>query len=415
MNPHDKKKIILYERVGSGNLGLYLATIWLVYVLISPIYVFPKGLPQPADFILLIGITTGLIASFIAFRGRVPAVYLVGMLFASMTFFINVVNYMFFPDTRLLLSSTYYPYNFLVFCFVVFLFSRDYTTVKKITYIGVIIAVVMQCLWATLLPDPGLRRMTGGFQNPNQLAYWSVLSAAMIFFLKRDEKFNKLDFVMFIVIAYIQSLALSKAGIISYTVMLLFIAFAQQTPKVMKIVMLIGACFLAIFLTFQAEKVLSLYMDLDAAERIVERMATIGKENDDSLEGRGYNRIWNNPHYLIFGAGEGAFERFRTWASSNELHSGLATIFFSYGVPGSICFASFILLILYRQPWQCWAVMFAVILFSASSQTIRFTHTWVVLGLVYATFIYSPTRQRQRFVDDTPRPDGTRSAITSTV
>lgn len=366
----------------------------MTYVLMSPIYVFPKGLPQPADLVLLVGIVSGLIVSFLNFRGRIPAVYIVGLLFASFTFIINCVNFTFYHDTRLLLSSTYYPYNFLVFCFVVFLFGKDYNSVKRLTYIGVAIAIVMQCAWAVLLPDQGLRRMTAGFHNPNQLAYWSVLSAAMIFFLKRDEKFTKIDFALFLTVAFIQSLALSKAGIISYTVMLIFLMFARQTPKHVKILMMLGGTILMIFMAFQAEKVLSLYTNLSAAERIVDRIGTIGQENDDSLEGRGYNRIWNNPEYLLLGAGEGAFERFRTWASSNELHSGLATIIFSYGIFGATFFATFILLILHRQPWQCWAIMFAVIMFSASSQTIRFTHTWVLLGIVYASYVHAPIRRR---------------------
>ena len=59
-----------------------------------------------------------------------------------MTFLINVVNYAFFPDTRLLLSSTYYPYNFLVFCFVVFFSLFVFVSFFFVSFVFVVVVVV---------------------------------------------------------------------------------------------------------------------------------------------------------------------------------------------------------------------------------------------------------------------------------
>jgi len=384
----------IYARLAHGNVSMWLAGIWMLYLLISPLYVFPKGLPQPADLLLMMGITGGLIVSFLSYRGGIPMVYLVGMLFVGLTFIINLTNNFFFPDKRLLLSSTYYAYNFLVFAFVVHLFSKDHHVMKDLTYFAVASSVIVQCLWAILFPDFGVKRMTAAFHNPNQLSYWGLCMAAMIFYLKRDETFSRFDFFLFVVIAYIQALALSKSGIISYSVMLIFLIFARQTPARAKIGLGVGLVFFGIFIGFLGTQVFSFYDDVAVVERVVGRIAGIGQENDDSLEGRGYNRIWENPHYLVYGAGEGSFDRFRTRWSSNELHSGLATIVFSYGVFGFALFGLFVMLVVYKQPWQCWAIMFAVILYGASSQTIRFTHTWATFGIAYATFVYSPARLR---------------------
>ena len=33
-------------------MSIYFASIWLLYLILSPIYIFPKGLAQPADIIL---------------------------------------------------------------------------------------------------------------------------------------------------------------------------------------------------------------------------------------------------------------------------------------------------------------------------------------------------------------------------
>jgi len=368
-------------------MGVYLASIWFLYLILSPIYILPKGLAQPADFILMLGMAPLLVQALVTTPLRMNSVYLAGGLFAAFTITINWVNFAFYHDMRLALSSIYYPYNFGVFLFVVALFKRNYAVMWRLTLVGVIMAIIIQAAWAAFLPDVGVKRMTAGFKNPNQLAYWALLSAAMLFFLKRHSKFKLIDWLALLLIAFIQSVALSKAGIIAFAVFIFFLSFTPQVPKLSKaIVMLVVFCGMA-YALFSPQTISSLTDRVDAFERVTTRLETLGHENDDSPEGRGYNRLVNNPEYLILGAGEGAFVRFRTWASSNELHSGAATLLFSYGIVGFVLFGSFLFFIFYRQPWYCWAILFSVLLFSLSSQTLRFTHSWVFLAIAYATFI----------------------------
>ena len=68
------------------------------------------------------------------------------------------------------------------------------------------------------------------------------------------------------------------------------------------------------------------------------RIANVGEQQDDSFTSRGYDRIWQFPEYLLLGAGEGAYSRFRNW-DDNEFHSTFGTIVFSYGFVGSAFFA----------------------------------------------------------------------------
>jgi hypothetical protein len=57
-------------------------------------------------------------------------------------------------------------------------------------------------------------------------------------------------------------------------------------------------------------------------------------QSDDSLAGRGYDRFWRFPEYLIFGAGEGDFQRFAGMYDV-EIHSTLGSLVFSYGIVGA--------------------------------------------------------------------------------
>ena len=370
------------------GVGFFLTLVWFSYLLLSPIYVFPKGLPQPADLILLMGLLPGIALFFLDSSGKIPFMFFVGSVFAILTFLVNVINFGFLPDTRFLLSAVYYPYNFLVFCLVTYLFKKDYEGMVKITYIGIVVTVFIQYLWAEFFPDAGMKRVTAGFLNPNQLAYWALLTAGMIFFLRRFQRFSRLDLVMFALLAIIQTLALSKAGIISCGILFVYLFFTPQVSKRAKFVLFGLALFLAAYFAANPRILINYTTNLDVVERVSDRLGTIGIENDDSAEGRGYNRIFNNPEYLVVGAGEGGFVRFRTWASSNELHSGLATIIFSYGVLGFAIFAAFIGSIFYRQPKYTWVIIGCILLFSITHQAFRFTHFWVFLAIAYTTFRY---------------------------
>ncbi len=388
----------------------FLIAVWFLYLLLKPLYIFPKGLPQPSDILLICGLLPGLAFALLNARARIPSVYLVGSLFAALTFAINWINFSFYPNGRFVLSSLYYPYNIALFIFIVVLFRRDYERVVKLSAIAIAASIIIQAFWAHFFPDIGLRRMTAGFANPNQLSYWALLSGGMLFFLRRDQKFTPLDYVTFFLMGFIQTLALSKAGLFATMTFYVVLCFSPQTHRFMRYIFIFIACVIALYTAFAPTMIANIEHRIEAFERVSARLETVGTENDDSPEGRGYNRIVNNPEYLIIGAGEGAYSRFRTWASSNELHSGLATLLFSYGIFGFGFFMAFLFLIFHRQPWYCLAILFSIMLFSLTSQTIRFTHTWVFFAIAYATFII-PSRSRSH--SEALPPNRSESALVS--
>jgi hypothetical protein len=295
---------------------------------------------------------------------------------------VNAVNYIFLPDMKFILSGLYYPYNFLIFLFVLFLFRRNAEWMTRLTVAGIFAGLAVQLMTLGFFSHGAHGRASGDFRNPNQLAYWALLSAAMLVFLKRGAKFGIIEFVAIAVAAYMQTLALSKAGIIAFGIFGLVLVFTPQVPRFAKITIAFLILFAGSYFFFAGQGA----QDYGGAtERVVNRLGTIGLEPDDSLAGRGYDRMVEYPFYMIIGAGEGGFERFRNWGGPGELHSGLATILFSYGVLGFLLFVSFLFVIFRGQAWYYTAVLFTVLLFSLTSQTIRFTHTWVFLGIAYGS------------------------------
>ena len=82
--------------------------------------------------------------------------------------------------------------------------------------------------------------------------------------------------------------------------------------------------------------------DIETVANLQQRLEGIGAQKDNSLLDRGYNRLLNNPGYLILGAGEGDYERLDPDPTQpleelyKEFHSTLGNILMSYGVIGFV-------------------------------------------------------------------------------
>jgi hypothetical protein len=120
------------------------------------------------------------------------------------------------------------------------------------------------------------------------------------------------------------------------------------------------------------------------AESVGTRLESVGKQEDDSLAGRGYDRIWNNPGYLLFGAAEGAYRRFDS-VLSGEIHSSPATLFFSYGFVGGGIFVVFLTYILRGSERRSWLLLMPTLMYGLTHNGLRFSLLWVTLAFFYCT------------------------------
>ncbi|MGB1077365.1 MAG: hypothetical protein ACPG05_03585, partial [Bdellovibrionales bacterium] len=141
---------------------------------------------------------------------------------------INFVHYLFSPDLTFILHSIAYPFNFAIFLFGVYVFKKTPARANRLTYQAIVIICFIQLFAVIFFPDPDHYRGSGTFNKSNQLAYWGILTAAMIIVLKRNQPIKILDLVLFAIIGYVEMKALSKAGLIVYVV-LVFIMFFSPT------------------------------------------------------------------------------------------------------------------------------------------------------------------------------------------
>lgn len=377
----EKPQRFLAEPV-EKKAGIFLF-IWIIYLLLSPFYLFPSGSPQLSDLIIFIGVF--LFFSFTSVRyghhdkDNILCVYIFGGIFVGLTTAINLVHYFFTPDIRLILHAIIYVFNFFIFLFAIHLFREHPKQANHWTYVAIAIMCIAEFLFVVFV-EGAPKRASGTFNGSNQLAYWGVLTTAILITLKRNTHYNLFDFFLMALIMYIEMKALSKAGMIVYVFVLMIIITSPNMSKTIRLFLALCTLSLCTFLVFSPQKILTTISGIKTFNTVIDRLETIGKEADDSPEGRGYDRLIKHPEYILFGAGEGAYWRFGT----HELHSGIATLIFSYGFFGSIMFILFLGSVFYRLPWYYTALLIPIFLYGLTHQHIRFSYFWVFLATAYS-------------------------------
>lgn len=382
------------------RISLFFTAVWILYLLISPIYVFSKGLPQPADYLIFAFGFPALLIAMIKHQGSMPKVFIFGIIFAGLTIAINLIHFSYLYNDRLLKHSLYYIFNFCVFLYTLIIFRQNPERVNQLTYYAVATIIIFQFFYAPLFGEVELLRNLGSFNNPNQLAYWSLLNMAILIVLKRDKKFTFFDLMLFGMCIYLESLSLSKAGMIITVLMTGTIFFLPNVPRNGRYLMIAGFIIFLMVQLFEPETFVRKFQQVDQITKVVARIQNIGQESDDSAEGRGYDRLIKYPHYLVFGAGEGAFYRFGIGAQ--EIHSGIATLLFSYGVTGFVFFGLFLWAVFNNLPKQYYILLFLIFLFGIPHQNIRFTYFWVFLALAHTHHMYFAQQRQKEEESDSP-------------
>jgi len=366
-----------------GDLRLSL---WAMIVILFPFYVFNSGVPQPADLLgfLLLPILLR------TWNGRLP-LPLVGSLKSLLTFMIYVVvvnvvwsialfSFSINAKDGFLMAPTFYIFNGLMFFTFLLMFQRYGEFLLWLTVRLVLASVFLQVFLSFALRG-GRGRSTVMFNNPNQLGYYALLSACIILLGQKRLKLSTIQVTGgLIACSYLALLSASKAALVSIGA--LGIALIISKLRTIVVAALVFAVLIVTDNPFSA-----------AIERAQQRI-----ENDQSygfVEERGYDRITEFPEYWLMGSGEGAYRRFVGISAigAHELHSSMATLFFCYGIIGTLLFGMFLWRTMGGAELRAWLIIGAGLAYGMTHQGLRFRLLWLLLGLV-CTMRELATRER---------------------
>ncbi len=343
--------------------------IWALYLIVFPFYLFSEGNPQLADIFgsVLILVNIRPILTSINSNRYTKLLFL----FVIYTFIVNTVWMLIIGDFDILKNSIFYFYSFLL---MLFIFNRlKDVSFLEITFKAIAISLIIQVVLFPFIKDQGVRTQMF-FNNPNQLALWGLCLLAITYVLTR--LLNKKTAYTIPLLALCTLFILISASRAALGGAIVFWLFFIVKSRKNLIIFAIASIIAFIVIDYNFELNLE---NFAALEYNMDRFSNNTISGNQGIGTRGFQRIGENPQHLLFGAGEGAYERFN---ETIELHSIFANVLFCYGIIGLFLYLGAFKSFAIKFSRETMAVMFPVLLFAAVHMTLRIPLFWITLLFV---------------------------------
>lgn len=372
---------------------------------LSSFYLLPSGLPQPGDILLLPFIAIMLLMSLRDDRGLMQHPFVLAWL--AMVTWVTLVSLGWIvldQDAGYLRYPLFFLFNFLLGAGLL----RFLTAVPQgMRWVRLAVMIALLVAFGGVVLDLALSRIraTGTFNNPNQLAFFSLCALVMLLASYGFRLPLRPLPVAAMVAAVTNILAASSLAAMGglCLVMLSWALFhLGRLRHLLRLVLLVPLLVLSL-----------VGFDAWTGGRVEHNITQRFERAPDKVEGiyahRKYQRMVEFPAYNLLGAGEGNTDRFRPY-HGNEIHSSFGTMLFSYGVPGLALFLSVLLAAVWRAPPHVWLALSGPLLYSVTHNGLRTTLFWLMLVVLW----HSQRQWREQQAAACPAPSASVSFPWST-
>lgn len=358
-----------------------------LYLCLKPIYLFPSGLPQISDMLLMLYVLYIIITKrgIIHFPSKANSIIL---LLIGLFWYQLLINLIWSTITTydLFINCLFYLFNtiaFIVCCYICYEFNVD--QVKQSILNGCLVSCLISII-GLYIGDQSVRAI-GFFNNPNQLGYHGLLLVSFVF-LCAKERFEMKSLLIIVGSFWLIISSASKAALLgSFFLVISYYIFTKESKgKKNRIfsVFIVLIVFVVIYLLLYSDNYwISSNRQISFMRN---RLFTMQTENDSDLgSGRGYNRIGEMGINLLWGMGEGGYERFSVMRGA-EIHSTYASFIVSYGLIGITWLIFFFVLIVrsnsFIESLRKAMILSGLLLYGISHNGIRNTLLWIFFAVV---------------------------------
>lgn len=314
--------------------------VFLLAVFLKQFYLFGSGGVQPGDLLFVLAFLGVLVSKGISFRIAKKDLALLG--FVVMTIVINLFHFATTGSRSFLLPCAYYLFNLMVVFGFRYIGSDERFACKLIILARAIFAFQLVLYVVHLGRWYDADRYMGTFNDPNQFGYY-VLSLYFMAHLASAGISRKITLADDAIVLALLLTSLSTGMLAAFAV--LFVLKRVIIP--LRIGVGLGilkslAAVVAMAALFAGVPAMSATSGVggtisDAADRIA---AKVSKMADFSVQGeysesivldRNLDKIILYPEYMIYGSGEGGWDRFDGTRNDHEIHSTWLGILFCYG------------------------------------------------------------------------------------
>ncbi|TFH88170.1 hypothetical protein EQG41_04505 [Billgrantia azerbaijanica] len=367
----------------AASLSSIVTFLLALAISLSPLYFFPSGGPQLTDFAFVVFssvVALAAVSNKIYLEKRDKRLLVLFILLCLWVLVVSSVNTIYFSMTEILFPSLFYIYNTIV-AVMVFMFLKESPSAgaRAIKIGAVLSTVIVLVFWFSDL-TASTRRVDGSFNNPNQLAYYSLVIISILLCVLNNKELLKPVYLCVIGVLVVYTLSSSSLT----AVVALFISLFGVLCKVsgtLRSALTRGVSLLAIIVVAG-----SVFMMTEKGNTVVNmveaRFLLLDDKLEDVGESRGYSRILEYPEYIFFGAGERGRDRFG-YGHSHEIHSTFGTLLFSYGIVGVVLFMMLLVSTIREGGFYHFFALAAPLFYAITHNGLRFTLFWILLVVIF--------------------------------
>lgn len=311
-----------------------------IYLLLKPFYTMSGGGFQISDlfipiafiFFLISKDSKNLFAKSIKGNGKL-------LIYTILANVINLLYFIMYLSPKLLISNLCLIFIFIgIICFENSIKNTNFLlNVNKILKLNIVIQLIIFLLG--LGRYYCLVRYQGTFNDPNQFGFYILLSCSTIYILNNKlSKKSTISNLLFMSISTFLIFQCASTGMfLGISIFLglylvnLFIKMNKKNVGKYIIVAIILVLFVNLVNFIFPNNFFEKVTTSNIVERTKKKVNNFDTGEVSFAQERGLDKITMYPQYVIFGAGEGVYERFQTYYV-NEMHSTFPSMLFYYGI-----------------------------------------------------------------------------------
>lgn len=306
--------------------------VFLVAVFAKQFYLGTSGSFQIGDLLFMVSFVLMMVTQK---RERVYSEnhYLKVFIFA--VFLINAIYSLIYSSFSFDISSLYYLFNF----FVILTFEQAINNDKFLIYLERVLKLNLITQGIIYLLGKGTWysnvRYQGTFNDPNQCGFFIFCCWLMIYIFMTMRGEAKLSIIWFFVSVFLIMPCASTGIALGYLIFLAgVILFPKKTDNGLKKILWLSLLIsVGVIFVLLVNNVIQLPESFQNSVIYERTFAKFQKAQEGVLlngDERGWNKIFDNPWMMIYGAGDGLFSRFG--GSGKEVHSSILAPLFYYGI-----------------------------------------------------------------------------------
>lgn len=346
-----------------------------LFIILSPYYVLPSGLPQPSHIVFIIGFV---FSSFIAPKVYIDKlskqVLLFFFLFILYTFIVNSISVGVSNILNPIIYSFYYVFGLMMMLYI--FKNKDKDRLSLYLIYAVVISMSIELLLILLfgIGNWGGVRFSGTFNNPNQLGYFAILSSSIgiisAFYLNKSFKYMNIILILGILLSILSG---SRTAVVA--ILFLYLAVSYYKLQRVHFYMTLFFIILIIYVLFivYGSEIEMISMLLDRLEEKTTAKHDLGAD----IMHRGLGRIPDYGIYIFSGMSEGI----QYLGYDIEAHNSILAMLYGYGVIGLLFIFVYMFMLLIKRTQNFVLGIIPALLYGMGHNGMRATLLYLLIAI----------------------------------